>query len=77
MVENIVRSKPFIHCGWEGGGEGVEKAAVTKLCGLHKVLVVLFFKGTPVPEIFNLGGQYFYFSLKQLVENRNRQAMKA
>lgn len=59
------------------GGEGVEKAAVTKLCGLHKVLVVLFFKGTPVPEIFNLGGQYFYFSLKQLVENRNRQAMKA
>lgn len=72
LVENIVRSKPFIHCGW-GGGE----AAVTKLCGLHKVLIVLFFKGTPVLEIFKLGGQYFYFSLKQLVENRNRQAMKA
>lgn len=71
LAENIVRSKCFIHCGWK------KKKAATKLCGLLKVLLVLFFKGTPFLEIFKLGGQYFYFSLKQLVENRNRQAMKA
>lgn len=34
--------------------------AVTKHCGLPKVLLVLFFKGTPAPEIFKMGGQYFY-----------------
>jgi len=58
-------------------GEKKKEKAVTKLSGLPKVLLVLFFKGTPVLEIFSLGGQYFYFSLKQLVENRNIQAMKA
>lgn len=41
------------------------------------MLLELFFQGIPVLEIFKLGGQCFYFSLKQLVENRNRQAMKA
>lgn len=51
--------------------------AVTECCGLPRVLLVLFFKGTPVLEKFKMCGQYFYFSLKQLVENRNRQAMKA
>lgn len=46
-------------------------------CGLHKVHSIIFFKGTAVLEILKLGGQYFCFSFKQLMENRNRQATKA
>lgn len=70
LVREYCEVKMFYICGWKNKKQ-------LPNCGLQKVLLALLFKGAAVLEILKLGGQYFCFSFKQLVENRNRQAMKA